>query len=338
MQAIVQTAYGSTDVYHLQEIPKPVPADDEVLVQVRATSIHPEVWHVMRGWPLPLRLMGSGLRKPKFQVPGTDLAGTVVEAGKDVTKFQPGDDVFGETVTGDNLWRNGGSFAEYATVSTKRLAHKPESLTFVQAAAVPTTAVIAMQATNGSTKVEPGQQVLVNGAGGGVGSIVVQLAKAMGANVTAVDSQEKLAMLRKIGADHVIDYAQEDFTTTGVHYDLVVDIPGNYSFKEVRRALKPNGKYLLIGHDDYGKSGGHLMGSFGKMLKLMARTPFTKQLPSLDFNPLRDIDDPMAEIASLLESGQLTPIVDRTFPLSEVPQAMAYLTDGQAKGKVVITI
>ena len=338
MKAIVQDGYGSTDVYRYTDIEKPTPGDNEVLVKVRATSIHPDVWHVMRGWPLPLRLMGSGLRRPKHKVPGTDLAGTVAAVGKDVTGFKRGDEVFGETVTGENLWRNGGSFAEYATVATERLAHKPPSVTFVQAAAVPTTAVIAMQATHGTAKVKPGQLVLVNGAGGGVGSLVVQMAKMMGATVTAVDSADKLAMLSDVGADRVIDYAIEDFTATGDRYDLIVDIPGNHSLKEIKCALTPEGKYLLIGHDDYGHSGGYLLGSFGKMLTLMARTPFTRQLPKLDFNPLGDVDDPMTEIATMLANGQLVPIVDRTFPLSKVPQAMQYLTDGHARGKVVITI
>lgn len=343
MKAIVQDAYGSTDVYHYEEIDKPVPASDEVLVRVCATSIHPDIWHVMRGWPYPVRLMGSGLRQPKNRVPGTDLAGTVVEVGKDVARFQPGDDIFGETVTGSNLWRNGGSYAEYAAVSTSRLALKPENLTFEEAAAVPTTAVIAMQATRGPTSVLPGQRVLVNGAGGGVGSLVVQMAKAKGAHVTAVDSADKLAMLREIGADRVIDYTRRDFTredfaTPADRYDLVVDIPGNRTFPQVRRVLTPKGKYLLIGHDDYGHSGRHWAGSFGTMLKLMARTPFTEQLPDLDLKPLKDVDDPMAEIASLLKSGQITPVVDRTFPLREVPEAMRYLIDGQAQGKVIITI
>ena len=337
MKAIVQDAYGSTDVYHFAEMDKPRPAPDEVLVQVRATSIHPDVWHVMRGWPYPLRLMGAGLRKPKDLVPGTDLAGTVVAIGKQVTKFQPGDDVFGEIVR-VNQWRNGGSFAEFAAVPTDRLTRKPEGLTFEQAAAVPTAALLALQSTRGEAKVAPGQRVLVNGAGGGVGSFVVQMAKAYGANVTAVDSSSKLAMLSEIGADRVIDFAREDFTSLDDRYDLVVDIPGNHPFKEVRRVLKPKGKYVWIGHDNYGRSGGHVVGPFREVLSQMARSPFTEQLPDVNFKPLRDIDDPMAEIASMLESGQITPVVDRTFPLSEVPEAMRYLMGGTVQGKIVITI
>ena len=240
MKAIVQDAYGSPDVLKLQEIDKPVAEDDEVLVRVRAASVHPDVWHVLTGLPYVLRLMGAGLRKPRNPVPGTDVAGLVESVGRNVTRFRSGDEVFGETLKGMQ-WINGGAYAEYATAPESALALKPANVTFEQAAAVPTSALIALPSLRAGGEIQAGQKVLVNGAGGGVGSVAVQLAKAFGADVTGVDSASKLDMVRSIGADQVIDYTQEDFTRRGERYDLIFDIPGNYSLSDCRRALTPGG-------------------------------------------------------------------------------------------------
>ncbi len=336
MKAIVQDTYGSPDVLELRDIDKPVVEDDEVLVRVRATSVHPDVWHVLNGLPYVLRVMGAGLRKPKNPVPGTDLAGVIESVGKNVTRFGPGDEVFGETIKGMQ-WINGGAYAEYATAPEDALALKPANVTFEQAAAVPTSALIALPSLRAGGEIEAGQKVLVNGAGGGVGAIAVQLAKAFGADVTGVDSASKLDMVRSIGADHVIDYTQEDFTRRGERYDLIFDIPGNHSLSACRRALKPTGTYVLIGHDSYGKGMRRWVGLLPRMLKLMAMSPFVSQLGDLRFSmPAKK--ESMALLKELLESGKLTPHIDRTYPLSEVPEAIRYLQEGHVKGKVVITV
>jgi NADPH:quinone reductase-like Zn-dependent oxidoreductase len=235
MKAIVQENYGSPDVLELKDIDMPMVNDDEVLVRVHAASVHPDVWHLVRGLPYVLRIMGAGLLKPKNPVPGTDMAGHVESVGKDVTRFRPGDEVFGESVRG-HQWHNGGAYAEYVSVAEDQLALKPADITFEQAAAIPTSGLIALQGLRHQGQLQPGQKVLINGAGGGVGAIAVQLAKAYGAEVTGVDSTGKLDLLRSLGADQVIDYTQEDFTQGGERYDLIVDIPGNHSFSECRRA------------------------------------------------------------------------------------------------------
>lgn len=260
MKAIVQDKYGSPDALELREIDIPVVKDDEVLVRVHAASVHPDVWHVVLGRPYVLRIMGAGLLKPKNSVPGTDVAGHVESVGKDVTRFQPGDEVFGETLT-RNQWHNGGAYAEFVSVREEALALKPANLTFEQAAAVPSTGFIAVQRVRDQGRVQAGQRVLINGAGGGVGTFAVQLAKAYGADVTGVDTTTKLDMVRSLGADQVIDYTQEDFTKSGEVYDLIVDIPGNHSFSDCKRALAPKGTYVLIGHDGFGDSGGPWIGS-----------------------------------------------------------------------------
>ena len=268
MKAIVQDRYGSPDDLELREIDEPVAGDDEVLVRVRAASVHADVWHAVRGQPYVLRIMGAGLRRPKNPVPGTDLAGHVEAVGRNVTRFRPGDEVFGQSV-GANLWGNGGTYAEYAAVREARLELKPANLTFEQAAAVLTSGPIAVQGLRDEGRVQPGQRVLINGAGGGVGTIAVQLAKAYGADVTAVDGTAKLDMLRSIGADQVVDYTQEDFTRSGERYDLILDIPGNHPWSDLRRALTPEGTYVLIGHDQYGAAGRRWIGSLGRFFKLL---------------------------------------------------------------------
>ncbi len=334
MKAIVQDKYGSPDVLELREIDKPAVEDDEVLVRVRAASVHPDVWHVVRGLPFILRIMGAGLLKPKNSVPGTDMAGHVESVGKDVEQFHPGDEVFGETVRG-HQWHNGGSFAEYVSVAEDALALKPPNVTFEQAAAVPTSGLIALENLRG--RVQPGQRVLVNGAGGGLGTFAVQLARSYGADVTGVDSTSKLDMIQSIGADQVIDYTQEDFTQSGERYDLILDIPGNHSMSELRRALTPEGTYVLIGHDGFGASGGRLLGSgIPGFLKLLMLSSFVSQ--DLGLRTPKETKDPLFVLKELLEAGKVTPVIDRTYPLSKVPEAIRYLEEGHAQGKIVITV
>ena len=335
MKAVVQDAYGSPDVLKLQEIGKPVIKDDEVLVRVRAASVHPDVWHVVSGRPYVLRIMGAGLRRPKVPVPGTDVAGHVESAGKDVTRFQPGDEVFGETVSGMQ-WTNGGAFAEYVSVPQDFLASKPGNVTFEQAAAVPTSGLIALHNLQ-QGRLKAGQSVLVNGAAGGVGSVAMQLAKAYGATVTGVDHKTKLDMVRSLGADRVIDYTQEDFTQSGERYDLVFDVPGNHGFTKCARVLLPEGKYVLIGHDRFGDAGGRWLGSLPRFFKLMALSPFRSQLPKLSAS-LPNKKDSMAVLREFLETGKLTPVIDRTYPLAETAEAIRYLTEGKAQGKIIITV
>lgn len=335
MKAIVQSRYGSPNVLELREIDKPVVRDDEVLVRVHAASVHPDVWHMVRGLPYVLRVMGAGLLKPKNRVPGTDMAGHVESVGNSVTQFQPGDEVFGESVRG-HQWHNGGAYAEYVSVPEDALAMKPVNITFEQAAAVPTSGFIALQGLRGEGRLEPGQKVLINGAGGAVGTFAVQIAKAIGADVTGVDSTGKLGMVRSIGADQVIDYTEEDFTRGVERYDLILDIPGNHSFSDCRRVLTPKGTYVLIGHDHFGASGSRWMGSVPRALKLVALSLFVSQLPRLRSSMATK--DPLGVLKELIEAGKITPVIDRTYPLSEVPEAIRYMTESHVLGKVVITV
>jgi NADPH:quinone reductase-like Zn-dependent oxidoreductase len=335
MKAIVQERYGSADVFELREIERPNAKDDEVLVRVRASSVHPDIWHAMKGVPYILRIMGSGVRRPKNPVPGTDLAGIVESVGGNVTRFHPGDEVFGQSV-GANLWGNGGTFAEYAAVQEARLQPKPANLTFEQAASVLTSGPIAVQGIRDEGRLQPGQRVLINGAGGGVGTIAVQLAKEYGADVTAVDAPEKLDMLRSLGADRVVDHTQEDFTGSGERYDVVLDIAGTHPWSDVRRALTPEGTYVLIGHDQYGGSGHRWFGSLGRFFRLMVISPFVSHLHP--FRGAKDPGDRLVVLKELIEVEKITPVIDRTFPLNEVPEAIRYLESGRAQGKVVITV
>jgi NADPH:quinone reductase-like Zn-dependent oxidoreductase len=337
MKAIVQQKYGSPlDVLNLKDIDKPMLKDDEVLVRVHAASVHPDVWHLVRGLPYVLRLMGAGLLRPKNSVPGTDVAGHVESVGKNVTHFQAGDEVFGETIKGYQ-WTNGGAYAEYVSVPERSLALRPANVTFDQAAAVPTSGLIALQNLPNEGRLHPGQSVLVNGAGGGVGTLVVQIAKAYGAEVTGVDHTTKLEMVRSLGADHVIDYTQEDFTQSGQRYDLIFDIPGNHPFSACRRVLAPNGKYVLVGHDRFGQGAGRWLGSIPRVLKLVALSPFVSQLPTPKFS-MPDKKNHLVVLKQLMETGKLTPVIDRTYSLGEVPEAIRYLEEGHARGKVIITV
>jgi NADPH:quinone reductase-like Zn-dependent oxidoreductase len=309
--------------------------DDQMLVRVRAASVHADVWHVMRGVPYALRLMGAGLRAPKDAVPGTDLAGVVESVGARATRFRPGDEIFGQSLVA-NLWRHGGAFAEYAAVAEARFERKPTGLTFEQAAAVPTSGSLAVQAVRDEGRVQAGQRVLINGAGGAVGTFAVQLAKVDGASVTGVDAAEKLDMIRSIGADRTIDYQHEDFTRSGERYDVILDIAGNHRWPDIRRAVDPGGTYVLIGHDQYGASGHRWFGSLGRFAKLMMMAPFVHQL-----HPFRGVKDPgdrLVVLKELIEAGKMMPVIDRTYPLRDVPEAIRYLESGRVRGKLVVTV
>ena len=267
--------------------------------------------------------------------PCRSWTGRVERAGKDVMRFGPGDVVFGESVRGYQ-WRNGGAYTEYASVPEEALAPKPANVTCQQASSVPTSGLIALQNLD-EGRLYSGQSVLINGAGGGVGTLAVQIAKAYGARVTGVDSASKLEMVRSLGADRVIDYTQEDFTRSDERYDLIFDIPGNHSFSECRRALTPEGRYVLIGHDRFGKGPGRWFGSIPRVLKLVALSPFVSQLPNMAFS-MPNKKDSMKLLRSLLEEGKQTPVIARTYPLEEVPEAIRYLEEGRARGKVVISL
>ena len=336
MRAIIQDRYGPPEVLRLVDIEPPSVGPDEVLVRVRAASVHPDVWHVLHGVPYVLRLMGAGLHRPSQPVPGIDAAGVVDAVGEAVTRFAPGDEVFGETIKGFQ-WRNGGAFAEYVAAPESTLARKPSGLSFEQAAAVPTSGIIAWSAVHQQGRVKRGDHVLVNGAGGGVGTFVVQLAKAAGAHVTAVDAATKLAALAAIGADRVIDYASDDFTRGSERYDLIVDIPGNHPFAECRHVLTHDGTYVLIGHDGYGTTAGRWLGSLPRVLPLVAMAPFRHQLPHLDFST-PDKAAVLAELARRLETGELSPVIERTYPLSEAADAIRHLQTGRVTGKVVLAM
>jgi NADPH:quinone reductase-like Zn-dependent oxidoreductase len=335
MKAIVQERYGSPDNLVLREVDKPVVGDDEVLVRVRAASVHPDVWHVVTGRPYVLRLAGAGFSKPKNSIPGTDMAGIVESVGESVTRFRPGDPVFGETIV-THQWVNGGAFAEYVSVHQDLLALKPDNITFEQAASVPSSGFIALLNLRGLDQLRLGQRVLINGGGGGVGALALQITKAYGAHVTAVDSTSKLGMLRSLGADEVIDYTQEDFTRRGVRYDLIFDVPGNHSFSACRRALNPCGRYVLIGHEHFGASGKRVFGLIPCFLTLRVLSRFVKQLrgPGLPIPTKKDV---MAVLRNLLEAGKITPIIDSTYHLSEVREAFRHMIEDEIQGKVILT-
>jgi NADPH:quinone reductase-like Zn-dependent oxidoreductase len=323
MKAIIQDRYGSPDVLQLREIDRPVVGDDEVLIRVHAAGIDQGVWHLMAGLPYLVRIAGFGLRAPKNPVRGLDVAGRVEAVGENVTEFQPGDEVFGTC---------NGSFAEYACARADRLAPKPANLTFEQAAAVPISGYAALQAVRDQGKVRPGQRVLIIGAGGGVGTFAVQLAKAFGAEVTGVASTTKTELVRSIGADHVIDYTREDFADGSNRYDVILDIAGNRSLSHLRRALAPEGTLVIVG----GEGGGKWLGGIDRQLRAHVLSAFVRQKMGTWISKERPED--LEELRELLEAGKLMPIVDRTFPLSEVPEAIRYLREGRARGKVVIVV
>lgn len=323
MKAIVQDTYGSADVLTLRDIDKPVIADNEVLVQVRAAGVDRGVWHLMTGHPFPIRLAGYGIRVPKYPVPGMDMAGVVETVGANVARFRPGDEVFGI---------GKGTFADYARAPENKLAHKPANVSFEQAAVTAISGLTALQGLRDHAHVQKGQKVLITGASGGVGSFAVQLAKAFGAEVTAVCSTTKVDMVRSLGADHVIDYTRDDFATGAQHYDVILDIGGNSSLSRLRRALTSNGTLVIAG----GETGGRWLGGYDRQLRAVMLSPFVGQ--KLRTFVCSENNEDMTVLSELIESGEVIPAIDRRYPLAEVPKAIRYLEEGHARGKVVITI
>jgi NADPH:quinone reductase-like Zn-dependent oxidoreductase len=323
MKAIVHDIYGSVDVLELRDLAQPTIADDEVLVRVHAAGVDRGVWHVMTGLPYPIRLAGYGLRTPKSSVLGMDLAGVVEAVGKDVTRFSPGDEVFGI---------GKGAFAEYARVPENKLAPKPSNLSFQQAAVVAISGLTALQGVRDHGRVEAGDNVLIIGASGGVGSYAVQLAKAFGAEVTAVCSTTKVDMVRSLGADHVIDYTRDDFTKGQLRYDVILDIGGNSSLSRLRRALSPKGTLVIMG----GETDGRWLGGSDRQIRALLLSPFISQ--KMGTFICKENHEDMLVLKELIEAGKITPVIDRAYPLSEVPKAVRYLEEGHARGKVVITV
>ncbi|HET7397593.1 MAG TPA: NAD(P)-dependent alcohol dehydrogenase [Intrasporangium sp.] len=322
MQAVVQDRYGSADVLRLARIPVPTIGERDVLVEVHAAGLDRGTWHLMTGEPY-LQRLALGFRGPKQPVPGRDVAGTVVAVGRAVTSFAPGDEVYGV---------GRGSFAELTVVREDRLARKPANVTFEQAAVVPVSGLTALHGVVDVGRVESGQKVLVTGASGGVGSYAVQLARAFGAEVTGVASTGKLDLVRSLGADHVIDYTQEDFADGVHHYDLVVDIAGRPTLSRLRRALTPTGTAVLVGGED----GGRLTGGMNRQLRALALSPFVGQRLTMVVN--RESGQDLERLTDLIEAGKVTPSIDRTYPLAEVPAAMRHLEAGHARGKVAVTV
>src|SRR6267378_4761251 len=323
MKAIVYRCYGSPDVLRFEDFEKPTAADDQVLVKVHAASVNPLDWHYMRGTPYVVR-MDSGFGKPENPRLGVDFAGTVEAVGKNVTRFKPGDEVFGGKF---------GAFAEYVTVREDRaLALKPSSLTFEQAASVPIAAVTALQALRDKGRIQPGQKVLINGASGGVGTFAVQIAKSFGADVTGVCSTRNVSMVRSIGADHVIDYTQEDFTQGAQRYDLILDNVGTHSLLEYKRVLNPKGIFVMIGST----TPGNWFGFLATPINAWMLSPFVSQKFGMILAELNR--DDLATLGTLMQSGKVTPVIDRRYKLSEVPTAIRYLEEGHARGKVVINV
>jgi NADPH:quinone reductase-like Zn-dependent oxidoreductase len=319
MQAIVQDRYGSAEVLAAREVEKPAIADNEILVRVHAASIHVGDWILMTGSPFIMR-MATGLTKPKNSIPGTDLAGTVEAAGKDVQDLRPGDEVFG--------WGTG-AFAEYASGPADQFVKKPADLTFAQAAAIGVSATTALQLLRDNGHVQAGQKVLVNGASGGVGTFAVQIAKAFGAEVTGVTSTKNVELVRSLGADHVIDYTVEDFTKGGPRYDLILDNVGNHSMAETRRALTATGTLISNG-------GGHEDGKLARTIKAAIASMVVRQqaAPSVKTQNRSDL----VALAALVEAGVVSPVIDRTYALRQTPEAIGHVAAGHARGTVVITM
>jgi NADPH:quinone reductase-like Zn-dependent oxidoreductase len=323
LKAITYHEYGPPDALEFEDVDAPVVKDDEVLVRVRAASVNPRDWHFMRGVPYFMRAQ-AGLRRPKSSLLGSDVAGQVEAAGTAVTRFHPGDEVFAHVQEG--------GFAEYAAVPEESLGLKPANLTFEQAAAVPLAGLTALQGLRDQGRVRPGQKVLIIGAAGGVGTFAVQLAKHFGADVTGVCSTRNLDLVRSIGADHVIDYTREDFTQGGQRYDLIFQLAGTRSPSDLRRALTPKGTLLLSS----GESDGRWVGPMDRILKALVLAPFVSQ--RLSSFLAKSTTEDLQVLKELIEAGKVSPVIDRTYPQSEVPEAIRYLEEGHARGKVVVTV
>lgn len=321
MRAITYTTYGPPEVLQFSEVAQPVPGDNEVLIRIRAASVNPLDWHFMRGSPYFLRLM-AGWRRPKVTRLGVDVAGTVEAAGRNATRFREGDGVFG-------VCR--GAFAEFVCVAESRLVAKPANLTFSQAAAVPVAAISALQALRDAGRIQPGQRVLVNGAAGGVGTFAVQIARTFGAAVTGVCSTGNMELVRSLGAHRVVDYTREDFTRGGPPYDLILDAVGNRTPADLRRALTAAGTGVVVG----GPNEGRWLGPMAGMVQAVAGSWFSRQKLRPFMARLNQAD--LLALGELLAAGKITPVIDRSYPLREVPAAIAYLETGRARGKVVIT-
>jgi NADPH:quinone reductase-like Zn-dependent oxidoreductase len=320
MKAIVNTQYGSPDVLQLKKVEKPAPSDHEVLVKVLAASVNAADWHLLRGKPFLVRLMGFGLLKPKHTILGSDIAGRVEAVGRNVKQFQPGDEVFGNIR---------GGFAEYACASEDALVLKPANVTFEEAAAVPVAAVTALQGLRDKGQIQPGQKVLIHGAGGGVGTFAVQIANSFGACVTSVCSTRNVDMVRSLGADQVIDYTQEDITKNGQRYDLILAVNGYHSIFDYKRALNPEGTYVMSG------------GSNAQMFQAMLIGPWISRTGSkkMGFLGVAKVNqEDLVFMKELLEAGKVVPVIDRRYPLRETAEAIRYLEEGHAQGKVVITV
>jgi NADPH:quinone reductase-like Zn-dependent oxidoreductase len=325
MRAIVQDEYGPTpeDVLRVDHVARPTIGDDEVLVRVAAASVDRGTWHIMAGLPYPIRLAGFGLRRPTPLNPGRCLAGTVEAVGNDVTRFEPGDEVYG---TGE------GSFAEHATAKAVRLARKPANLSLEQAAAVPISAQTALQAVRDKAHVQAGQKVLIIGASGGVGTFAVQIAKAFGAEVTGVSSTAKVDLVRAMGADHVVDYTKGDFLDGEQRYDVILDIGGNRRLSHLRRALTPKGTLVIVG----GETDGRFLGGFDRGIRAQLLSPFVSQ--TLGSLMASENAEDLVVLGELIESGQVTPAIERTYPLQDTAAAVRHVQEGRARGKVVVTV
>lgn len=322
MRAVVQDSYGDTDVLRLERVEIPRPAATEVLVRVQAAGLDRGTWHLLTGRPYLMRILGFGFRRPRNRVPGLDVAGTVVAVGDAVTRFAVGDEVFGVSR---------GSFAEYAVAREDKLAAKPAGLSFDQAAVVPISGMTAVQAVRDAARVRPGQRVLVIGASGGVGSYAVQLAVAAGAEVTGVASTAKLDFVRSLGATRVVDYTREDFSAGDPRYDVILDIGGNATLTRLRGALAQRGTLVIIGGED----GGRVTGGFGRSLRAVALSPLVRQRLTMLASRERAAD--LVPLTDLIESGDLTPPLERVYPLEQVAEAIGHLEDGAVRGKVAIS-
>ena len=322
MKAVVQDEYGTSDVLRLDEIERPTIKDDEVLLRVHAAGLDRGTWHLMAGLPYAIRL-GFGFKGPRNPVPGLDVSGTVEAVGKEVTRFAPGDEVFGTAK---------GSFAEYAAAKESKLARKPADLAFERAAAVPVSGLTALQAVRDIADVQSGQHVLVIGASGGVGSYAVQLSKDRGAEVTGVCSTAKMDLVRALGADHVIDYTRENFAAGRQQYDVIFDIGGNSKLSRLRSVLTDSGTLVIVGGED----GGKLTGGMHRQLGAMVLSPFTKQRLTTFISKENHAD--VAELGELIAADRISPTIERSYSLADAPQAMRHMEDGQVRGKIVITV